>query len=163
MGQLTPEEMSAWPKAQQDGVSFEEFTRVMLAKRTGNVNSSAPAMTAAPGQGQDINPDFAGPSFGPGNLRAGATIPQAVDEEARAKDPDYIKLQDGRWAYVGTGTGRLIPKARQIMNEDGENFSDCLAALVTRIDGKPITIEDLYDLPLRDASQIIGRHNIKNG
>lgn len=110
--------------------------------------------------GQTAAPEMTG---GPANVREGATIPQAVDEAARAENPDYITLQDGRTAYVKTQTGNVIPQARRIMSEDGENFTDCLAALSTTIDGRPMVIEDLYALPLKDTMKILTRFNAKNG
>lgn len=167
---LTPEEEANWPKAQADGATREAFVTEMLGKRPASQTGFAVTMgggnrPAEAATGTVLTPsEIPGHTHnGPAAVREGATIPLAVDEAAQAANPDYITLQDGRTAYVKTQTGHIIPKARQIMSEDGDNFTDCLAALSTTIDGRPIVIEDLYALPLKDCMRIIGRFNAKNG
>ena len=94
---------------------------------------------------------------GPALVREGASVPQLTQN-----DPDVIKLSDGREARILNAKGNIIPAARRIMAEDGSNFQDCMVALVTVIDGRPIIIEELYELPLKDALAIQARFNEKN-
>ena len=116
--------------------------------------TSSPLSNAAPGTATDQRPD----GYGPALVREGA----AIEAATTAANPDIIKLSDGREARILNAKGSIIPQARRIMSEDGSNFQDCMVALVTIIDGRPIIIEELYDLPLKDALAIQARFNEKN-
>lgn len=65
-----------------------------------------------------------------------------------------IKLSDGRIATFKEGKGRDLFEAMRLAGEAGE-ITKLLIARLVLIDGKPITENELEELPLQDALTIL--------
>jgi len=65
-----------------------------------------------------------------------------------------VILSDGRKAVIRDAKGRDLFEAMRLANEPGE-ISKLLLARVTLIDDKPITEDDLEELPLEDALALL--------
>ena len=115
-------------------------------------SQATPAPTADSAAQATPTPETAAP----GNLRAGAVIPPAPDE-------DQVVLKDGRIARIIVGKGHLIRQARRIADGDSSMMQSALVSLCTTINGAPITVEDLDAMDLADALDIEAAWNVKNG
>lgn len=67
-----------------------------------------------------------------------------------------ILLRDGRRAVVAPAMGRHIRLARRMQAEAGHDFLFSMIAQLTTLDGKPIVVEDLDDMPAPDVARLQG-------
>jgi len=65
-----------------------------------------------------------------------------------------ITLSDGRKATIRKGVGKDLFKAQQIANEASEVLK-ILIAMLTKIDDKPVQVEELDEMPLEDVFAIM--------
>jgi hypothetical protein len=65
-----------------------------------------------------------------------------------------IILSDGRKAVIKDGKGRDLFEAMRLASEPGE-ISKMLLVRLVEIDGKPITEDDIDELPLPDAVKLL--------
>jgi hypothetical protein len=72
-------------------------------------------------------------------------------EKTQAKE---IILSDGRKAVIKDGKGRDLFEAMRLASEPGE-ISKMLLVRLVEIDGKPITEDDIDELPLPDAVKLL--------
>jgi hypothetical protein len=72
-------------------------------------------------------------------------------EKTQAKG---IILSDGRKAVIKDGKGRDLFEAMRLASEPGE-ISKMLLVRLVEIDGKPITEDDIDELPLPDAVKLL--------
>jgi hypothetical protein len=72
-------------------------------------------------------------------------------EKTQAKE---IILSDGRKAVIKDGKGRDLFEAMRLASEPGE-ISKMLLVRLVEIDGKPITEDDIDELPLTDAVKLL--------
>jgi len=70
--------------------------------------------------------------------------------------PGGIPLSDGRLAVVVPALGRHIRQARRMQTEAGHDFLFAMIAQLTTLDGKPIVVEELDDMPARDVARLQG-------
>jgi len=61
-----------------------------------------------------------------------------------------IKLSDGRIAKIRKGKGSDLFKAQRLANDPAE-VSKLLLVFLTEIDGKPLTEDELEEMPLEDV------------
>lgn len=79
---------------------------------------------------------------------------KAVYEVAPAKEnpnEKVITLSDGRVCVIRKGKGKDAVEAMKVAGTDSSNFIFALMSRVTTIDGNPIVMEDLEELPLPDV------------
>lgn len=65
-----------------------------------------------------------------------------------------LTLSDGRVCKVKALTGRAMRDAQRTADSDTSKVMFALTAIATTIDGNPIVMEDLEDMPLKDALKI---------
>lgn len=95
---------------------------------------------------------------------AGAGVAnQARPIPAAQNDAEGVVLSDGRRATFRALKGRDAMKAHERAGGDGEKTNYVLAAMATKIDGRPIVLEDLEELTLADFFAIVNGYGEKNG
>ena len=72
-----------------------------------------------------------------------------------ANKSNPVTLSDGRQAEVIKGMGSDIVKASQLATYT-EEITSVLVSLLTTVDGKRLTPDDVLDLPIHDYSSIMG-------
>lgn len=65
-----------------------------------------------------------------------------------------IELSTGSKAEILTGKGKHAQKALQITGGDQSKYLGALMAQLVLIDGKPVVMEDLEEMPLKDYMAI---------
>lgn len=69
-------------------------------------------------------------------------------------DKIEVKLSDERVAVIRKGKGADLFKAQKLANDPSE-ISKILLVLLTTIDGKPITEDDLDEMPIEDVMALM--------
>jgi len=69
-------------------------------------------------------------------------------------DKIEVKLSDGRVAIIRKGKGKDLFKAQQLATKP-EEVPKLLLVLLTTIDGKPATEDDIDELPLEDVMALM--------
>jgi len=69
-------------------------------------------------------------------------------------DKIEVRLSDGKIAVIRKGKGKDLFKAQQLANKP-EEVPKLLLVFLTTIDGKPITEDDLDELPLEDVMTLM--------
>ena len=66
-----------------------------------------------------------------------------------------ITLSDGRIAEIKEGKGKHAKAALRQMDGDSSNYLPAIMAQLVTIDCKPVVMEDLDELPLRDFQALM--------
>lgn len=73
-----------------------------------------------------------------------------------AEETKKIELKDGKIAVIGEFKGKHISAAQRLVGDDKEKMILALIATCVTIDGKPILIEDLDEMPGSDVLKLMG-------
>jgi len=80
--------------------------------------------------------------------------PAALSAEERNVYLEF-DLPSGKKCVIKRFKGKHVQQAQRLMNEDGSDMADCLAAILIEIDGKPIFKEELPEMDGVDYLKII--------
>jgi hypothetical protein len=86
--------------------------------------------------------------------------PNAISSEERNVYKEF-NLPSGKKCIIKRFKGKHVQQAQRLMNSDlkGEDFGDCLAAMLVEIDGKPVIKEDLPEMDGVDYLKMINPIN----
>jgi tryptophanase len=73
-----------------------------------------------------------------------------------------FELPSGRKASVAPFKGKHIKMAQRIVGEDSENIIYAIIALLTTIDGQPVVMEDMDEMPGQDLLKLMAEFGQAN-
>ncbi|KQC02098.1 phage tail assembly protein [Pedobacter sp. Hv1] len=73
-----------------------------------------------------------------------------------AEQSKNIELSGGKIATLGEFKGKHILLAQKVSGEDKDKMMFALIATCVKIDGKPVVMEDLEDMPGPDVLKLMG-------
>ncbi len=73
-----------------------------------------------------------------------------------------IELPSGRKAELKEFKGKHIKEAQRIAGENSENLIYAIIAMLTTIDGQPVMMEDLDDMPGKDLLKLMAEFGEAN-
>jgi len=86
--------------------------------------------------------------------------PNAISAEERNIYKEF-ELPSGKHCVIKRFKGKHVQQAQRLMNPElkGEDFADCLAAMLVEIDGKNVLVEDLPEMDGTDYLKMINPIN----
>lgn len=81
----------------------------------------------------------------------------AENETGTAEKPEVLTLKSGKVAEITPGKGKHVRAAQRLVsgNPDESAYFPALMSQIVTIDGKPITMEDVDELPMGDYMQLM--------
>lgn len=71
-------------------------------------------------------------------------------------------LPSGRIATLGEFKGRHVRDAQRVVGEDSDRLIYAIIAMLTTIDGQPVLMEDLDEMPGKDLLRLMGEFGEAN-
>lgn len=90
---------------------------------------------------------------------AAAVSKETITHEDGSKT---VHLSGGKVAEVKPFKGKHVKQAQRLIDGDSDNMVFAMIALLTSIDGKPIVMEDLDELPGGDVLKLMGEFGTSN-
>lgn len=86
-------------------------------------------------------------------LKSGG-LPQEAQPIQTDTGEKFLTLSNGKSCRIVALNGKAMRDATRVSGDDSSKIMFALTALGTFIDGQPIVMEDLEEMPLRDAVKI---------
>lgn len=73
-----------------------------------------------------------------------------------------VQLPSGRIAVIGEFKGRHVREAQRVSDGASDKYLFALIAMLTTIDGQPVLMEDLDEMPGGDVMKLMGEFSEAN-